>query len=97
MSFFFCSDTHSHSRSYSHTCTQSFILFLQLLFYPFAFQTPWQGAQTSIHCAVAEELEGVTGKQFVECRMTDLKLPPSLNDKAGEKLWRISAEMTGLQ
>ena len=46
---------------------------------------------------MAEELEGVTGKHFVECRMTDVKLPPALNDKAGEKLWRISAEMTGLQ
>ena len=46
---------------------------------------------------MAEEIEGVTGEHFVECRMTDLKLPPSLNDKAGEKLWRIGAEMTGLQ
>ena len=28
------------------------------------FKTIVQGAQTTIHCAVAEELEGVTGKYF---------------------------------
>ena len=28
------------------------------------FKSIVQGAQTTIHCAVAEELEGVTGKYF---------------------------------
>ena len=28
------------------------------------FKSVVQGAQTTIHCAVAEELEGVTGKYF---------------------------------
>lgn len=73
--------------------------YFQLLFYPFALlllKTPWQGAQTSIHCAVAEELEGVTGKHFADCKVKDVKMPPSLNEEVAEKLWQISAKMTGL-
>ena len=31
---------------------------------PFTFKDAKGGAQTTIYCAVAEELEGVTGKYF---------------------------------
>ena len=31
-------------------------------------KTPWQGAQTNIYCAVAEELEGVSGCYFADCK-----------------------------
>lgn len=31
------------------------------------FKSPWEGAQTNIHCAVEESLENVTGKYFRYC------------------------------
>ena len=58
-------------------------------------KSPEQGAQTTIYCAVAEELEGVTGKYFSDCKETKLKKFAE-DDKAAEKLWRISAEMVGI-
>ncbi len=30
----------------------------------FVFKTPWQGAQTSIHCAITEGLEAQSGGYF---------------------------------
>lgn len=35
------------------------------------FKTPVQGAQTTIHLAVSDELNGVTGKYFMDCRVSD--------------------------
>lgn len=73
--------------------------YFQLVFYPFALlllKSPWQGAQTSIYCAVAEELEGVTGRHFVDCRMKPAPLPPSLDQDSAERLWKMSAKMTGV-
>lgn len=32
--------------------------------FSFLLKTPYEGAQTSIYCAVAEELESVSGKYF---------------------------------
>ena len=36
-------------------------------------KTPRQGAQTTIYCAVAEELEGVSGRYFGDCCEEELK------------------------
>ena len=59
-------------------------------------KTPWQGAQTTIYCAVAEELDGVSGKYFADCRETKLKTAAATDAEAAERLWNISAEMVGL-
>ena len=42
---------------------------LQLIIKGF-FKTPEQGAQTSIHVAVAEELKTITGKYFLDCKVS---------------------------
>ena len=47
--------------------TKPFPIWMTLLTFPLKgiiFKSIVQGAQTTIHCAVAEELEGVTGKYF---------------------------------
>jgi len=70
---------------------------LQILIYPFALlllKDPWQGAQTSSYCAVAEEVKDVSGKHFVDCKMKDPPLPLYLNQESAEKLWKISTSMT---
>jgi len=32
-------------------------------------QSPEQGAQTTVHLAVSESLEGVSGKYFLDCKV----------------------------
>lgn len=57
-------------------------------------KTPQQGAQTSIYCAIADELEGVTGKYFGDCKRKEV-LPKAKDDDAANKLWDISCKLVG--
>ncbi|XP_052228916.1 retinol dehydrogenase 11-like isoform X2 [Dreissena polymorpha] len=61
-----------------------------------AFKTGEEGAQTSIHCAVSEELEGVTGRYYVDCREAESSL---LSKDLGlaRQLWEYSERVTGLK
>ncbi|XP_065887759.1 retinol dehydrogenase 13-like [Dysidea avara] len=58
-------------------------------------KTPWQGAQTNIYCAVAEELEGVSGRYFADCKEKEPS-PAALDELAAEQLWSLSIKLTGL-
>lgn len=53
------------------------------------------GAQTSLHLAVADEVEGVSGKFFADCKPSS---PPAwaTNPKRADILWKASETMTGL-
>ena len=57
-------------------------------------KTPWQGAQTTIYCAVSEEMEGVTGKYLSDCKITQPKNPQAADDQLAERLWEVSIELT---
>lgn len=60
------------------------------------FKTPEQGAQTSIHLAVSDELSGVTGKYFLDCR--EYGLTQGAKDPAkGKKFWELSEALVKLQ
>ena len=59
-------------------------------------KTLWQGAQTTIHCAVSEELEGVSGRYYRDCQEEELATAIARDDDVAEELWRVSAEMVGL-
>ncbi|XP_038075806.1 retinol dehydrogenase 12-like [Patiria miniata] len=62
----------------------------------FMTKTPVQGAQTSIYCAVAEELAETTGLYFSDCAPAKAsKL--AMDDDAARRLWELSAEMVGLE
>ena len=69
-------------------------IFFNYIFPHFA-KTSYEGAQTSIHVAVSEELDGVTGLYFADCKE---KKPgeTALDDEAAQKLWQVSAELVGL-
>lgn len=41
-------------------------------------QTPQQGAQTTLHLAVSDEVAGVTGKYFSDCRVRDIRMLENL-------------------
>jgi len=55
---------------------------------------PDQGAQTSIYLASSPEVEGVSGKYFVDCKAVDSSLL-SHDQTLAEKLWQVSLELTG--
>ena len=60
----------------------------------FLAKTPWEGAQTTIYCAVSEEMEGVTGKYLADCRIKKTNNPQATDDQVTEKLWEVSAKLT---
>nr|XP_031832211.1 retinol dehydrogenase 14 isoform X3 [Nomia melanderi] len=59
-------------------------------------KSPEQGAQTTIHLAVSEELEQVTGKYFSDCQ--ESTLTRGIQDPSkGKKFWELSETMVKLQ
>ncbi|KAH0620713.1 hypothetical protein JD844_021413, partial [Phrynosoma platyrhinos] len=64
--------------------------------FPFLLKTSQEGAQTSIYCAVAEELESVSGKYFSDCKPAYVS-SQGRNDETARKLWDVSCEMLGIQ
>ncbi|XP_012269350.2 retinol dehydrogenase 14-like [Athalia rosae] len=60
------------------------------------FKTPEQGAQTTIHLAVSDEVNGVTGKYFLDCH--EFRLSQGAKDEAkGKKLWELSEGFVKLE
>lgn len=59
------------------------------------FKTPEQGAQTSIHLAVSDEVANITGKYFMDCKEHDLSVAACDMEKA-KKLWEESAKIVKL-
>ena len=53
------------------------------------------GARTSVYLASAPEVEGVTGKYFVRCKVAR-ESKAARDDAGAEKLWQKSAELTGV-
>ncbi len=56
-------------------------------------KTAEQGAQTTIYCAVAEELNNVSGRYYSDCKENKL-LPHASNDDDAAKIWTVSEELT---
>ncbi|XP_019855886.1 PREDICTED: zinc metalloproteinase nas-12-like [Amphimedon queenslandica] len=73
------------------------IIFAPLLYTLMWFltKTPKQGAQTTLHCAVSDEAEGITGKYWSNCAV---KKPNKLAliDEDCTKLWEYSTEQVKL-
>ena len=53
-----------------------------------------QGAQTTIYCAVSEEMEGVTGKYLADCKIKKTDNSQATDDQIAERLWEVSMELT---
>ena len=54
-----------------------------------------EGAQTSIYCAVSDDVAHITGKYFAECRSSKCS-PASLDPELARKLWYRSIEIVEL-
>ena len=63
--------------------------------YRFVVKTPFNGAQTTIYCAVDKGLENDTGKYYSHCEEKQSH-PSARIQTEQEKLWHLSALATGL-
>ncbi|XP_073693218.1 retinol dehydrogenase 11-like [Garra rufa] len=72
-------------------------LWKKILAIPFFFflKTPWQGAQTTIYCAVDESLQNASGLYYSDCELKEAA-PRGRDDAAARRLWDLSASMVGL-
>ncbi len=57
--------------------------------------TPERGARTALYLATSPEVEGVSGKYFIREEETP-SVQISYNEALQERMWEISAELTGL-
>ncbi|XP_038074271.1 retinol dehydrogenase 14-like [Patiria miniata] len=61
-------------------------------------KTPTQGAQTTIYCAVAGELKGLSGRYYSNCKEEPFPAVASRADESvAKKLWEVSERLTGLK
>ncbi|KAM6942700.1 retinol dehydrogenase 13-like [Xenentodon cancila] len=58
-------------------------------------KSPWEGAQTTIFCAVDESLANVSGLYYSDCA-PNTPAAQARDDAAAKKLWELSASMVGL-
>lgn len=77
---------------YTNVKWYHYILFLPVAL--FFMRTPSQGAQTTLHCATAEELQGKSGLFFRNCNFYEPKM--KLDSAVATRLWDISENMAGL-
>ncbi|XP_044231444.1 retinol dehydrogenase 12 [Thunnus albacares] len=59
-------------------------------------KTPREGAQTSIYCAVAEELHSISGKHFSDCAPAFVA-PQGRSEDTAKRLWDVSCELLGIE
>jgi hypothetical protein len=62
---------------------------------PLIARSPEKGAQTSIYLAFSPEVQSITGKYFVDCKVTQPALPAA-DRTVARRLWDVSAEMAHL-
>jgi len=56
---------------------------------------PEKGAKTSIYLAASPEVEGVSGKYFIKQKAVEPSQASS-DENTASRLWRVSAELTGI-
>ena len=75
----------------------SFAVSIMRFFLSIFWKTPEEGAQTSIYCAVSEEMEGVSGKYLADCKIVKPRTKEATDDEIAERLWQVSAQMVDLE
>ncbi|XP_062274832.1 dehydrogenase/reductase SDR family member 13-like [Scomber scombrus] len=82
---------------YTELC-RSMSLWQQLLMMPFAklfFLDPDGGCQTTLHCALQEGIEPLSGRYFSNCALQQVAAK-GRDDAVAKKLWEVSERLTGL-
>lgn len=60
------------------------------------FKSPWYGAQTSVYCAIAGDLEGQSGGYYGDCKEEPFPFVEGATEECQEKLWEESEKLTGI-
>ncbi|KAK6481166.1 retinol dehydrogenase 12-like [Huso huso] len=84
------------AQTTSELARHSSLIALTWSIFSFFIKTPWEGAQTNIYCAVAEELENVSGKHFSDCSPAFVA-PQGRNEETAKRLWDVSCTLLGVQ
>ncbi|KAM4561199.1 dehydrogenase/reductase SDR family member 13-like [Fundulus diaphanus] len=61
----------------------------------FFFKNPMQGSQTTLHCALQEGIEQLSGRYFSNCTARNV-FAKARDDAASKKLWEISERFCGI-
>ncbi|XP_013420758.1 retinol dehydrogenase 11 [Lingula anatina] len=61
----------------------------------FYFRSPEEGAQTAVHCAVADDVIGLSGHHFAECAIME-DCAQAKDAGIAKKLWEQSEQICGL-
>jgi NAD(P)-dependent dehydrogenase (short-subunit alcohol dehydrogenase family) len=72
-----------------------FIMKIMGVIIPLVARSPEKGAQTSIYLATSPEVQNITGKYFVDCKVTQ-PAPQAADMDVARKLWEVSVEMVNL-
>ncbi|RXN29210.1 dehydrogenase reductase SDR family member 13-like protein [Labeo rohita] len=56
---------------------------------------PVSGAQTTLYCALQENIEHLSGRYFSDCQLVQVK-PEARDDGIAKKLWDISEKFCGM-
>jgi NAD(P)-dependent dehydrogenase (short-subunit alcohol dehydrogenase family) len=62
---------------------------------PLIARSPEKGAATPIYLASSPEVQSITGKYFVDCKVTQ-PAPQAMDSDVAKKLWDVSADMVHL-
>jgi NAD(P)-dependent dehydrogenase (short-subunit alcohol dehydrogenase family) len=73
-----------------------FFMKIMRVFVPIIARSPEKGAETSIYLAASPDVRSLSGKYFVDCRVTQ-PAPQAANPVVAWKLWNVSAEMVHLE
>lgn len=65
-------------------------------FFSLLVKSPELGAQPSVYLAVAEEMEGVTGRYY-DVLIEKEPAPQALDEEAARRLWEVSSRLVGLE
>ena len=61
----------------------------------FLMRRPAKGAETAVYLASSAEVDGVTGRYFID-RKDVRSSAVSYDESAGRRLWQVSEELTGI-
>ncbi|XP_053289991.1 retinol dehydrogenase 12 isoform X2 [Pleuronectes platessa] len=74
----------------------STLMTIFMTFFSTFVKTPREGAQTSIYCAVAEELHSVSGKHFSDCAPAFVA-PQGRSEETARRLWDVSCDLLAIE
>nr|XP_055034667.1 dehydrogenase/reductase SDR family member 13-like [Misgurnus anguillicaudatus] len=74
---------------------QWFTRIIKAIVFNFWATDPVSGAQTTLYCALQEDIEHLSGKYFSDCQLVQVK-PEARDDGISKKLWEVSEKLSGM-